>query len=162
MSRYVDKVTYKLNLADDLDEISRNQRKKALEEVGTFLVESILEGCGQSKSTVAGGKWKQDLSEKYLKRKKQESSSGKPNMELTGDMLDALTFKIVGSSVEVGIFDYNQAQKADNHNKFSSASQGTAVPQRQFIPNGNNGEKFRRDIVSEINQILEEFKDGAN
>jgi len=77
-------------------------------------------------------------------------------MELHGDMLDALKYKTKGGVVEVGIFDDDQAQKADNHNKFSSASKTTAVPKRQFIPNEEEGQTFKRDIISEIERILEE------
>jgi hypothetical protein len=163
MSKYVTKVTHKLDLSDKLEGIkNREVRRQTLEEVGQYLVEQILENCGRSKSSVAGGSWKGSLSPQYKKRKEKMSSSTSPNMELTGDMLDALDFKISGNTVEVGIFDYDEAQKADNHNKFSSASRETKVPQRQFIPNNDEDETFRRDIIREINQIIEEARDGED
>jgi len=158
MSRYVDKVTYALNLSDKLSKVPKEERQKTLNEVGTYLVEQILENCGRAQTSVANGKWKQKLSDAYLRRKQKESSSSAPNMELTGAMLDALEFKVSGNTVEVGIFDQYEAQKADNHNKFSAASQPTKVPQRQFIPRKN--EQFKRDIMNEVNQIIEEAKNG--
>lgn len=160
MSRYVNKVTYELNLSGTIDELNRSDRNKTLNEVGQYLVEQILESCGRSKTTVQGGKWKQGLSKKYAEYKKNQSSSVSANMELTGDMLDSLKFEVKGNKVEVGIFDYDQAQKADNHNKFSSASKSTKVPQRQFIP--KKGEQFRSDIRREINQIIQEAIDGQD
>lgn len=161
MARYVDKVTYTLDLSDKLEDLSSSERRDTLETVGQYLVEQILESVGRAKTTVAGGKYKATLSKEYLKVKEGLSSSSIPNMELSGDMLDALEYKITGDKVEVGIFDYDQAQKADNHNKFSSASTKTKVPQRQFIPNNKNGERFRADIQREINQIIIEAVDNG-
>lgn len=103
-----------------------------------------------------GERWKNSLSKKYKKYKANFSSDLTANMELHGDMLDALKYKTKGGVVEVGIFDYDQAQKADNHNKFSSASKTTALPKRQFIPNEEEGQTFKRDIIQEIERILEE------
>lgn len=160
MARYVDKVTYELDLSGKLNNIVKSEVKQTLEEVGGYLVEQILENCGRAKTSVANGAWKSSLSPAYKKRKGDQSSSLIANMELTGDMLDSLTFKTNGKKIEIGIFDYNEAQKADNHNKFSGASKGTNVPQRQFIP--RKGEKFSRDILSEINQIIEDKKNGSD
>lgn len=160
MARYVDKVTYELDLSDKLDGMKKRHANKTLEEVGTYLVEQILENCGRAKTSVANGSWKTGLSSAYKKRKGELSSSVSANMELTGEMLDALTYKVKDGKIEVGIFDYDQAQKADNHNKFSQASRGTKLPPRQFIP--RKDEKFSRDIISEINQIIEENKNGSD
>lgn len=156
MSKYVDKVTYTLDLAEKLADLSPSEKKQTLEEVGQYLVEQILESVSRSKTTVQGGVYKSGLSTPYKKVKREQSSSVTANMELTGDMLNALTFQVKGNKVEVGIFDEDEAQKADNHNKFSSASKTTKVPQRQFIPNNKNDEVFRRDIRKEIDLIIKE------
>jgi hypothetical protein len=147
----VDKVTYKLNL--------KNLGAKELdldlkEEVGNYLVEKILENCSEAKTSVAGGEWEKKLSTKYKKLKSEVSGSNKANMELYGDMLDALEFIPTPNGIEVGIFDYDQAQKADNHNKFSAASKRTPLPPRQFIP--RRGESFDLNILAEIEEIIAE------
>ena len=160
MPKYVDKVTYTLDLSDKLKDLRPREKKTALNEVGQYLVEQILENCGRGQTSVANGSWKRSLSPKYREVKGDQSSSTFANMELTGAMLDALEYRVNGSKVEVGIFDYDEAQKADNHNKFSSSSQATPVPQRQFIPRPK--ETFKRDIITEVLNIIEEFKDGKD
>ena len=159
MSKYVDRVTHTLDFSDELDGIPAEDRPKVLEEIGQYLVEQILENCGRGQTSVANGKWKRSLSPEYAKFKRGQSSSDFANMELTGEMLNALKFEIKRFQVEVGIFNQQEAQKADNHNKFSSASQKTKLPERQFIP--RKGENFKRDIQREINQIIQEAVDGS-
>jgi hypothetical protein len=152
MANQVDKVTFRLDLSKIVDQgITRSQKK----EIGQYLVEQILEDVGKGKSPVRGQGWKSTLSPKYKKYKANFSSNTTANMELHGDMLDALKFKVDGDVVEVGIFNSREAQKADNHNKFSTASMNTPVPKRQFIPNNERGETFRKDIISEVERLLE-------
>lgn len=151
MSKYVDKVTYTLDLKDYT---KKKVTKQLTKEVGQYLVEQILDDVSSSKSPVTGKQFV-GLSKEYKNIKKNYSSSTAPNMELTGDLLDSLIFKSKGSKIEVGIFDYNEAQKADNHNKFSSASKKTKVPQRQFIPYEDQG--FRKGIERSIIDIVKEI-----
>lgn len=152
MSKSVSKVTYVLDLADKLEKVDNPRDVKR--EIGNFLVEQILSDVGESKSPVSGRSFVK-LNKKYQEFKKEFSSSAIPNLELHGDMLDSLTFKdIGGGKIEVGIFDKTEAQKADNHNKFSSASEGTKVPKRQFIPKPN--ESFRPAIRKEIKDIIDQ------
>jgi len=149
----VSKVTFKLRLdmkgVDDKDELK--------DEVGNFVLEQILEDASDGRSSVNGRFWKK-LSSEYREFKQEDVGSGDPNMELTGDMLDALEFKPYRDGVEIGFFDKKEAQKADNHNKFSAKSQKTKLPKRQAIP--KKGEVFRPAIRNEIKQIIKEFKDG--
>lgn len=147
----VSKVTYKLNLKDLTDKKIDDDTK---EEVGNYLVEQILKDVSKQLSPVSGDRW-QGLSEKYKKIKAKTSGSSKANLELFGDMLDSLEFKKTRSGIEIGIFDYEQAQKADNHNKFSNASLKTPLPKRQFIPNGEEEETFRASIMKEVKGILD-------
>ncbi len=150
MSKGVSKVTYVLDLADKLEKVDNPRDVKR--EIGNYLVEQILADVGETKSPVNGRNFKK-LTKKYEEFKKEFSSSSIPNLELHGDMLDSLTFKdIGGGKIEVGIFDKSEAQKADNHCKFSSASETTKVPKRQFIPKPN--ETFRPAIRKEIEEII--------
>lgn len=123
------------------------------DEVGNYLIEKILEDCSEGKSSVDGRAW-EGLSKKYKKLKAETSGSGKANLELFGDMLNALEFKVDGKYLEVGIFDEDQALKADNHCKFSPESKRTALPKRAFIPRKN--ETFRSGIIREIEDIIAE------
>ena len=151
MSKYVDKVTYTLDLKDYTD---KKITKQLTNEVGQYLVEQILDDVSQSKSPVNGQRFV-GLTKEYKNIKKNYSSSTAPNMELTGDLLDSLIFKSKGSKIEVGIFDFDQAQKADNHNKFSGASKKTSVPKRQFIP--YEDQRFRKGIERSIIEIVKEI-----
>lgn len=152
----VDKVTFKIPLRLNNELKGVNDPDKVKKEIGDYLVEEILDHVGEGRSPITGRGFK-GLSTKYKKLKSEYSSSTIPNMELTGDMLDALTFKLVTGGVEVGIFNSHEAKKADNHNKFSSASKSTNVPQRRFIPKSGE-DNFKRSILDEVARIIEENK----
>lgn len=156
----VKKVTFNLNLP--LSDVRSDARETAQEDIGTFIVESILDRVSRSQSPVSGlGNFKK-LSKKYAAFKANESSSPIANMELNGDMLDSLTFEKKRNGIEIGIFDELEAQKADNHNKFSAASKRTNVPARKFIPNKKEGETFnKKDILAGIAEILSEYSDQS-
>ena len=134
----------------DLSEVPATEKNAALNEIGQYFVEAILADVGETRSPVTGRLFKK-LSAQYAEKKAEESSSPVANMELSGDMLDSLEFKVSGSKVEVGIWG-SEADKADGHNNFSGDSK---LPQRQFIP--MKGEKFRPDIMGEVESILESY-----
>ena len=98
--------------------------------MGLMLVEAVLNNNSQSKTSVAGGRWKKSLSKNYAKIKKKAGGSGSADMFLEGDMAASYAYETFRDGVEFGIFDSEQAQKADNHNKFSGKSRGTSVPER--------------------------------
>lgn len=139
----VSKVTKVLNL--DLTDIPDDLKSEAKEDVGDYLVNEISDSCSRSTSPVGRGAG--------FKNKKDGSAS---RLYQEGDMLGVLMHKPVTGGVEVGIFDYDEAQKADNHCKFSSESKRTPVPRRAFIPTEN--ESFRSDITREINTILDSYR----
>jgi len=124
-----------------------------------MLIDLILENTAKLKSSVSGGKWKKTLSPEYKKQKKKVAP-GIPNMELTGDMLDALTFKPYRDGVEVGVFDREEALKAENHNKFTARSRKTKVPERQFIP--RKDQKFKKEILTELKTLAKEVVDDQD
>lgn len=157
----VSKVTYKLNLNKlGLSEISN--KAEALKEIGEYLKTTILDHAGDLKTTVKGGAYKKSLSPAY-KKFKDDFASPVPNMELSGDMLDSLDYEynIASGTVEVGFFDYDQAQKADNHNKFTTNALATDVPARQLIPK-NGRDELRPEILQDIKDILDDYRDGAS
>jgi hypothetical protein len=151
----VDRVTKKINLKNVLRKMNSDQKAETLEEVGEFIVTSILDNVGSAKSPVHKGKYKKSLSPDYKKLKSAISGNSTANMELYGDMLDALEFKITDQEgiLEVGYFEESgQVAKADNHNKFSAKSKKTKLPYRQHIPRPN--ERFKDDIMSEVVRII--------
>lgn len=146
------KVTKKINLK----KLGLVDNPDIADEVGNYLIEKILEDCSEGRSSVTGSLWS-GLNKKYKKIKAETSGSGKANLELFGDMLDALEFQISGNVLEVGIFDHDQALKADNHCKFSNDSLSTPLPRRAFIP--RKDENFRRGIMDEIAEIIADAKE---
>jgi len=142
------KVTKILDL--DLDGIPRDLREEAKAEVMDFIKEQMLADFGEATSPVTGRAFKK-LSKAYAEYKAGESSSVTPNMELTGEMLDAL--EVVdkgGSKLEVGWWDEEQAVKAFNH------TTGDTLPKRPLIPTPD--EDFRGGIMREIDAILEGYR----
>lgn len=163
----VQKVTKKLNL--DLSKVPRSKRREVRDEVGQFLIEAILDDVGSGKSPVSGeGKFKA-LSKKYKEFKASEAGNTSPNLELFGDMLDALEYKLdARGQVEVGIFadSGEQVDKADLHNMRSAKAKAYAksfkrpFPKRQFIPDKNQG--FKRNISNGIRDIIRDFEESED
>lgn len=158
----VQKVTKKIN--PDLSDVKRSNRKDTRDRIGQFVVEAILDHVGEAKSPVKGaGQFKALKKGAYRDFKKAKLGTTKANMELKGDMLDALKFKIDSrNKIEIGIFieDQNQVNKADNHNKFSAKSKKTKVPKRPFIP--DSSKDFNNFIEKGISRIIEEAKDASD
>lgn len=132
----------------DGEEVSPSLRKEIHNEVGEFLVEQVLQSVAEAKSPVSGESFPA-LKADYKKKKVAEGGSGVANLELSGDLLDALDFKSTAEGLEIGFFN-SQAWKADGHLKFSGADNG--IPQRRFLP--DEGQKFKRDIESQIEDII--------
>lgn len=120
-----------------------------IEEVGTILKEEVLLALGNAKSPVAGESFPA-LSKKYKEFKQAQGGSGAPDLELYGDMKDALTFEPTDSGLKLGFFG-DQAAKADGHNKLSGRENFT--PKRRFLP--EEGQTFKRDIVRTVEEIVD-------
>lgn len=136
----------------DLAGIPRADRDDARKAVADFLVEQILSDCDNGVSSVTGRRWA-GLSADYKDAKKAESSSAKPNLELTGALLDSLEARTKNGKIQIGFFDKDQVPKADGHNNFSGDSK---LPLRQSIP--KPGENFRAGILDEVSRILDGFR----
>src|SRR5438270_9442375 len=108
----------------------RAVRAKIKRDIGDYLVEQVLQTVSQQESPVEGEGWPA-LSKSYAKEKKAEVGNSDANMELTGRMLDSLTYRSTDNGIELGFFD-SQAAKADGHNKFSGEENN--IPQRRFLP----------------------------
>lgn len=136
---------------------SPRKRRQALKEIGEYVKGEILDYVADGTSPVSGGKWKRSLSPEYRKRKAEISGVTYANMELSGDMLDALEYVITGDTeLEIKI-DGDEGDKADGHNNHSGNSE---LPAREFIPKPN--QTFKRDIIRGIREIAEEFAEDQD
>lgn len=144
----INKITKNLNL--DLSNVPVNQRSAAKEDVGNFVKEEILRSLSTGNSPVAGEQFKK-LSKQYADEFKGGNQT--PNLELEGDLLDALKFEEKASGIEIGIFPGKEVPKADGHNNFSGDSK---LPKRRFIPEEN--QTFKKKIMNGVNAIIREYE----
>lgn len=115
------------------------------------MVAEILRSVSSGNSPVSGyGRFKR-LSEDYADSEKGGDRT--PNLELQGDMLDALEARNTREGVNVGIFAAKEVPKADGHNNFSGDSR---LPLRRFIPKGQ--ETFKRNINSGVKRIVQQYE----
>lgn len=136
------------------DDIPEESKAELLDDVGEYLVESILDYVGSAKTPVAGGSYDSTLSDSYAKYHKAGDTLA--NLDLNGDMLSALTFEpdYETGTIKIGIFDEGQAIKAYNHNV------GDTLPQRQFIP--EEDQLFKAEILRGVKRILDEYREADN
>ena len=142
------------------DNLSRSEKKALLTDIGDYLVTEILTYVADGNSPVSGyGEFKK-LNPNYAEN--QKTGDRTPNLELNGDMLEALTFEIVGDAIKVGIFDDDQAIKSYGHNtgmKGHPTLEGK-VPVRRFIP--DKDEKLKKDITGYVETIIQDFLDDKS
>lgn len=155
------KISFKVELDDlvspeKLDQLTDSTKRTISDEVGEFIVDKILEDTSKQRSAVTGQKWK-GLNPDY-KKTKTKIASGKANLELHGNMLDALKYRKSAEGVEVGIFTKKQAQKADGHchlGVFGTSS----LPTRQFLPSSDG--TLRPGIMNQVARVAKDLVDGA-
>lgn len=153
-------MTKELDLTKKLNKIAnKKNRKEAEKEVGEFLINYILDKVGQAESPVEKGVYNPNLTKQYKKEKSETSGNSQANMELFGDMLDALEYRSKDGIVEVGIFDSDQAQKAYGHNTGFSGHPNKKMRgnkyKRQFIP--SKSKNFNKEAREEINRIIDDY-----
>ncbi len=142
------RTTSEIDLFDEVEIRDPEARAKAKRDVGEYLLEAIQQAVGGQESPVSGeGKFKK-LSKEYAARKMDEVGNKDPNLELYGDMLNALNFRETSSGIELGYFG-KEAPKADGHNNFSGESK---IPQRRHLP--DTGQGFTTDIEDNVRQII--------
>jgi hypothetical protein len=152
------RVVYEFNPFDltGVDKPTKTKdRKEVLENIAEYVRDEILQYVGDAESPVAGrGKFK-ELTPAYKKVKAEISNSTEPNLELYGDMLDALEYEIQGNKIKIGWWsDPDEAAKADGHNNHSGKS---SLPIRRAIP--TKKETFKKDIIQGMKEIAESMID---
>jgi len=136
------------------NDLTASQRKSVIKEVKDFVIEEVLTRVGGGQSTAKGEKSFKILSKDYAKA--QKGGNRKPNLELTGDMLDSLTVKQDGNKLTLSV-SKTENNKAEGHNQLGSKS--SPLPRRRFIPAQKQG--FKKEINAEIASIVnDEVDDG--
>ncbi len=139
--------------------IRGEDRKALLDTIGEFLVAEIIQSVEAGVSPVQGQGEFKELSKPYADREK--NGDVKANLDLNGDMLNALTYKVLSTNtIEVGIFDKDQAKKSYAHNTGYKGHPTLARKglKRQFIP--DEKQKFDKTIRDGIDEIIQEVLDG--
>jgi len=147
------KVTSTIDITEDLKGISEKDQESFANEIGELLVEEILNKLASVESPIAGGSYKTTLSKKYAEKKMNETGSSDANLDLAGDLIRSIDFRYNGNTIEIGVFDSEQAGKADGHNNFTGKSR---LPRRQFLP--EEGQNFTSDIVRLVNETAEKYR----
>lgn len=153
----VKKVTKRVRIGG-LTDVPSSLREELKTQIAETIIEEIYDSVEGGVSPVSGKAFKSLKKGKKGKKSYAEREKGgdyTPNLFLTGDMLSSLTFETYRDGVEIGIFDDEEAQKADNHNKFSAKSMKTKVPKRQFIPKSD--EIWTKKIMERVNRTVKEF-----
>jgi len=138
--------------------IPQNKRAAALKEVKSFVLEQVLEHVGEGRSPVKGGKWKRSLTKSYKAVKRTQSSVGFANLELSGDMLDAL--KVVQprgtNKIKLSVKGVKQNAKADGNNRGSYGGSPDSRKAREFVPQKSKKQTFNNDIWNGIDEIVQD------
>ncbi len=138
-----------LDFLSDYEVKDDSIRSRVNNEIGNYLIDSILKKVAQAKSPLQGEKF-DPLSTKYRKFKQADGRGGAANLEFTGRMLENLEYKPKDGNIELGVYGLT-APRADGHNNFSGKSK---LPKRRFIP--ASGDKFKSDIAKRIDEIIRE------
>lgn len=136
--------------------VPKDKKEEALSAVQDFVKEQVLSYIGEGKSPVAGGHWKKNLSKEYAKRKQNESSVKFSNLELHGDLLNALeVIEVNGSRLSLEVSG-DEAPKADGNNRGTyGKEQPNEANSREFIP--KEGQTLRKEIWKGIEDILLDY-----
>lgn len=138
-------------------QVPRSRRTEALEAAADYIKEQILLRSGEGRSSVQGGKWKRSLTPEYRKEKAKESGVTFANLELHGDLLDALDARPESGKVRVEIDDTSQWGKAEG-NLLGTYGRGTEHPEqaREFMPH-KRGQRLHKDIMEGVAEILRDY-----
>lgn len=150
------KFLYKYKL-DTEESLSKKERQELLDQIGEYLKFTMLEIIADKKSPVTGEKF-DNLSKDYAKKVGHKWS----DLQESGDMLDALDFKLSkdAKSFDIGFFEKEQAAKAYGH---TTGMEGHpwlegVTPERKILPMGK--ETFDSEIMDGIDNIIQEFLDA--
>lgn len=140
--------------------VPKKNQREALEAAASYIQEQILLNTGEGKTSVQGGKWKRKLTPEYAKRKADESSANFANMELSGDMLDALEVRAEGGKITIEVTG-DEAAKAEGNLLGSYGRDPDPSQAREFMPHAR-GQKLKKDIMAGVAEILESYAEESD
>lgn len=145
------KVSFTYNLGSLLEDVPDEDREDAAFDAGNAALDAVKGYMEGSSSPVKGeGKFKA-LSKEYKKKKRKIAGNDKANLKLFGDLDEAMEIDADENSFTISIRDDN-TEKAYNHNV------GDTLPKRQFIPDDQRGETFKRSVVKKIKEQISKYK----
>lgn len=131
------------------DSLSSAQKARIKSDVGELLIDHILLNVGKGRSPLGQGAFPA-LSDDYRNFKRDEGAGTRPNLELSGEMLDSLKFEHTDEGIKIYISG-EAAPRADGHNNFSGDSR---LPLRRFLP--SEEDEFPSVIVRQVQEIISE------
>lgn len=126
-------------------------KRDALEGAAEFLREKVIEYMGQGNSPVAGYRKFPALSKDYKREKVSQGGAPIPNLELAGDLKDAIEVYVKGNRIGLKITG-KEGKKADGHCNHSGESE---LPLRRFVPDSEEDETWKKSILQGIGRIIE-------
>jgi len=138
------KISFNLNLEDELESIKPSKRKEVTELVALSVIDNIQEHLSRGVSPVSKGEYKKTLSKEYAKKKGKKVS----DLYDKGDMLGNLSFTNTKKDITLKITDSTEKKKAYNHNV------GDTLPTRKFLPDDSSDEVFKRSIMASVKEII--------
>ena len=145
-----------VNVFKDLGlNIPPENRKEALAAAADFIKEQILSRSAEGKTSVAGGRWKRSLSKEYREKKEAETGEGVANMELSGEMLDALEVMPEGDKIRIEVGG-DQVDKAEGNLLGSYGGSPDPEKAREFMPHVR-GQKLHRQILDGLAELLQDY-----
>lgn len=127
-------------------------KQQVLSDIADLVLEETISFMDNRQSPVQGHGSFPRLSKDYAKKKKAAGLPAVPNLEFEGDLKAAISASYKGNRVKISV-DGGQSGKADGHCNFSGDS---PLPMRRFIPNAEEDETFKRQILSKVRDLIEE------
>jgi len=156
MAIKLNKTIFNFALPEKFKNVPVQNRILVKEEIAQAVLREIKSYTESSISPVAGYGAYKGLSKKYKAKKQKMGKGGNADLHLNDEMINSIqAITNRGSKIVFKIEGVN-AKKSHNHNL------GVTLPQRPFMP--NEGETFKRSILSLVNQIISEStpnKDGS-
>ena len=146
-----EKVSFTYNLGSLLENVPDEDREDAAFDAGNAALDAVKEYMEGSSSPVKGSGRFKALSKDYKKKKQKIAGNTTPNLKLFGDLDEAMEVDADENSFTINIRDDNAA-KAYNHNV------GDTLPKRQFLPDDQRGETFKRSVVTKIKEQIAKYK----
>ena len=150
----LDEMSYTLEL--DTTGVPADDKEQALETAGQVILNRVTEYLNGQNSPVSGGSYKKGLSKDYKKHKVANGGKGIADLQFTDAMLNNLQIDTTKSSITFELTEELQIKKGYNHNV------GDTLPQREWLPDDSSGGKFKKRILDEAKEAINQFKRSSS